>query len=55
MLIFRDPKMNKTSCWHLVRTKMFSDKLPYIVDISTKKLHHKLKEHKNRWVDRIQC
>lgn len=37
---------------YLVRTEMLSDKLPYIVDIPTRKLHHKLKEHKNRWLDR---
>lgn len=40
MLIFRDRKMNKTNGHSLLRTEMLSDKLPYIVDTSTKKLYH---------------
>lgn len=40
MLIFRDRKMNKTNGHSRMKTEMLSDKLPYIVDPSTKKLYH---------------
>lgn len=49
VLISRDTKMNKTSdCHSLVRTEILSDKLPYTVYTSNKKLQ----EHKNRWLVR---
>lgn len=42
MLIFRDTKMNKTrNCHSLMRTEKLSDKLPYTVHISSKKLCHR--------------